>query len=270
LKLAISNIAWARDHDGTVATLMRRYGVSGVEIAPTTLWREPLAAPDGEVRAVRDWWGQRGMSIVALQALLFGRADLKLFAGSDSRAGMLAHLDGMIGLAARLGARVLVFGSPKNRERGALPPEEALDVATAFFREAAGRAAARGVVLCVEPNPSAYGCDFVNTTEEGVALVRAVDHPGFGLHLDGGALTLNGEQVAAAITSAMPVLRHFHASEPHLKPLGEGGTDHAACAGALRAAGYDAWVSVEMRQTPGGGVEELARVLELLEERYGG
>jgi sugar phosphate isomerase/epimerase len=47
--------------------------------------------------------------------------------------------------------------------------------------------------------------------------------------------------------------RHFHASEPHLVPLGQGGVDHAAVASALRSAGYERWVSVEMAGANAGG-----------------
>ncbi len=267
MKLAISNIAWLREEDGAVAGLMREKGVLGVELAPTAVWADPLAAAGPAADAVRGWWLDRGIGVVALQALLYGRPDLVVFGDDVAQARTLAHLDGMMALAARLGARALVFGSPKNRTRGTLPVGEAMRIATAFFREAGARAAAHGVVLCVEPNPPEYQCDFVNTTAEGIALVEAVNHPGFGLHLDGGALTLNQEPVAAAIASAAPVLRHFHASEPFLQPLGTGGTDHAACAEALRAAGYDGWVSVEMRAGPGAA--DLRGVLTLLAGRYG-
>ena len=269
MKLAISNIAWSRGDDAAMAALMRQAGVPGLEIAPTAVFTDPLAAAAGEVDAVRDWWAERGIRVVALQALLFGRPDLVIFGDDSARAATLEHLDGMMALAARLGARALVFGSPKNRARGALPMAEAMAIATDFFRDAGGRAAAHGVVLCVEPNPPEYACDFVNTTAEAVTLVRAVNHPGFGLHLDAGALTLNRESEADAIKSAAPVLCHFHASEPHLKPLGTGGSDHAACAAALRAAHYDGWVSVEMR-TAEGGAAGLLGVLNLLAERYGG
>ena len=267
MKLAISNIAWPRGEDEAAAELMRKAGVRGLEIAPTAVWPDPLTALASEVDAVREWWAERGIEVVALQALLFGHPELTVFGDEDVRSRTLDHLEGMMALAARLGARPLVFGSPKNRARGPIPVEEATGIATAFFLEAGKRAAAHGVVLCIEPNPIEYGCDFVNTTAEGIALTNAVAHPGFGLHLDAGALTLNQEPVAAAIVAAMPVLRHFHASEPGLTPVGSGSSDHASCAAALHAGGYDGWVSVEMRTAP-EGVSGLGTVLPLMVERY--
>lgn len=268
MKLAISNIAWQRSEDAAVAELMRATGVSGLEIAPTAVWPKPLVAAATEVDAVRDWWAERGIRVVALQALLFGHPELVIFGDGATRTATLDHLEGMMVLAARLGAGPLVFGSPKNRVRGAMPMDEALAIATEFFRDAGRRAEAHGVVLCVEPNPKDYGCDFVNTAAEGLALVQAVAHAGFRLHLDAGALALNKEAPVEAIAAAVPVLRHFHASEPHLAVLGTAGTDHGACAAGLRAGDYSGWVSVEMRSTP-DGAGGLGAVLSHLIQRYG-
>ena len=35
MKLAVSNIAWKEQHDEAVYALMRHYGFTGLEIAPT-------------------------------------------------------------------------------------------------------------------------------------------------------------------------------------------------------------------------------------------
>ena len=229
----------------------------------------PLQTAAAELSAYRAWWRERGIQVVALQALLYGHPELVLFGPSERRADMLQHLTGMMDIAAALGAGPLVFGSPRNRAVGGVPPDLATRAATKFFREAGARAAERGVALCVEPNPTGYGCDFITTVAEAVALVRDVANPGFGLHVDAGALALNGEPIGATIAGAAAAIRHFHASEPFLAPLGSGTTDHQACAAALRACRYDGWVSLEMRQPP-DGLEGVRGSLEVLKTVYGG
>ncbi len=268
MKLAASNIAWKREDDAAVAELLVEYGVSGVEIAPTAAWPEPLRLPRAALEEYRAWWEARGVQIVSMQALLFGKPELTLFGDVDARAGMLEHLTGMMDIAAALGAGPLVFGSPKNRAVGSLPRNEAAQIAVDFFRAAGTRAEARGVCLCMEPNPPAYDCDFVNTVSDGMALVDAVHHRGFGLHVDAGAMSLNVESVAETIANAARVTRHFHASEPFLATLGDGASDHAACADALRGVGYDQWVSMEMR-APADGLVGLRRALGVLRANYG-
>jgi D-psicose/D-tagatose/L-ribulose 3-epimerase len=268
VKLAVSNIAWRREDDAEVAEVLREFGVTGVEIAPTAVWETPLTAGDDAWRTYRAWWASQGITVVAMQALLFGRPELALFGSQTSRDAMLEHLTGMMDLGAAVGAVPLVFGSPKNRAVGAMPPDDALDVATAFFRQVGARATARGVCLCIEPNPPQYVCDFATSVAEAIALVRRVDHDGFGLHVDAGAIALNGEPIAETLAMAAPWMRHFHASEPFLEPLGSGSVDHASYAAALRTLAYDGWVSLEMRAST-DGLPGLRRALAMLRDCYG-
>jgi D-psicose/D-tagatose/L-ribulose 3-epimerase len=172
-------------------------------------------------------------------------------------------------IGAWLGAGPLVFGSPRNRKRGAMEPERAMDVAAEFFRRAAAVAADEDVVLCIEPNPPEYDCDFITRTAEGLELVERVAHPGFGLHVDASQITLSREPMPDAVTRCAGRIRHFHASEPMLGPIGEGGADHAAMAKALRSVEYGNWVSIEMRQVPDRDVlPELRRVMEVVRAEY--
>jgi sugar phosphate isomerase/epimerase len=272
MKVAISNIAWPAEAEPRAAAILQEFGIHGVEIAPTTIWQKPLEASEQQILEYRRSWEQRGIRIVAMQALLFGRADLAVFGAPEKRRETLDYLDGVMRVGGLLGAKTLVFGSPKNRQRGAIPPDEARRSAAAFFREAAGRAVDHAVALCIEPNPPEYSCDFVTTSAEGLELVHEVGHPGFGLHLDAGGITLTGDaKTPDALDACMRVARHFHASEPFLGPLGEKGSDHRGLAAALRRLGYSNWVSVEMRHDPGRELEpELRRVLTVLQETYGG
>lgn len=248
MKLAVSNIAWPTGADAAAAALLRRHGATGVEIAPTMVWPKPLDASRADVLAYRATWERQGLTVVALQALLFGRPDLTLFAGRERREQTFDYLDRIMELAEWLGAGVLVFGSPKNRLIGGRPTAEVMPETVEFFRHVGDRAAKRGVIFGIEPNPPEYGCDFVTTAAEGSALVAAVGHPGFGLHLDAGGLALTGGTPA----DAGPVRPcHYHISEPHLSLIGTGGAPHAAYAVSLRGLGYDGWRSIEMRRPEG-------------------
>jgi sugar phosphate isomerase/epimerase len=185
--------------------------------------------------------------VVALQALLFGKPGLTLFGSAAARQATLEYLRGLIGQAARLGARALVFGSPGNRKRGGLGREAAKEVAVPFFRALGEAAQAHGVCFCIEPNPKDYGCDFVTTVAEAIDLVDAVGSEGFGVHLDTGGMTLAGE-TKAEVTAAVSRCRHFHVSTPYLAGVPGGGVDHAGFADALREGGYRGWVSIEMSE----------------------
>lgn len=251
MRLAVSNIAWPAEADDEIAGVLTGLGVSAIEVAPTKRWPDPSSATPEDAAAYRAEWAERGLRIVSMQSLLFGRDDLVIFGTENKRAAALDYLRRVMVLAGTLGAGPLVFGSPKNRRVESLPAAGVRRIAVEFFGALGNAATVSGVQFCLEPNPPEYGADFLTTSSAAVGLLAQIRNPGLGLHLDAAAMTLASERPAAAIAAAMPWLRHFHASEPYLAPIGTGGTDHGAFAAALAAEGYQGWISVEMRAVEG-------------------
>jgi sugar phosphate isomerase/epimerase len=247
--LAVSNIAWPREQDAEVAEVLHEFGIGGIEIAPTKIWSNPIAATDAEIDDYRRYWNERGIAIVAAQALLFGKPDLTIFESADVRRKTLDYLAAIVKLCARLGAGSLVFGSPKNRRVGDLAPEGVRSIAREFFARLGEIAAAAGTCIVMEANPPEYGADFATTAAAAIELVKSVDHPGFRLHLDTGCMTLAGDSITSTLESGFALLKHFHVSEPNLDPPGTSRrVDHAAFAAELQRRGYAQWVSLEMRE----------------------
>lgn len=248
MKLSISNIAWDAAEDEAVADLMRRYGVTAVEIAPPKVWSpEPTEATDDEVARYRAFWQNHGITPVAFQSLLFGKPQLTLFDAPEQRQAMLDYLLRIVELAGKMGVTALVFGSPKNRLRGTLSQAQAHEIAAPFFQRLGEAAMENRTRFCLEPNPTQYACDYLLTASEGRALVQRVDHPGFRLHLDAAIMSMNNEDIEAELEASLPYLAHFHISEPQLGVIGQGGTDHSRFASCLKRLGYQGYVSVEMR-----------------------
>ena len=257
MKLAVSNIAWPAGQDEAVATALTSLAVEGVEIAPTKVWPAPLEASGAAIDAYRRFWESRGIAIVAAQSLLFGRPDLTLFDDPETRRRTLEYLRGIVRLCGRLGARTLVFGSPRNRRIGNGDRTVAWQAAVDFFGDLGEAANLAGAVIGIEANPPEYDADFLIRAEEAVALVRAVNHPGFQLHLDAACMTLAGDPVSL-IGENIGLLHHFHISEPSLGKIGTGAVPHAAFAHELRTKGYNRWVSIEMREQQPFSVDALS------------
>lgn len=269
MRLAISNIAWDRSEDDRVADVLRREAITGIEIAPTKWRDDPLRAPAADVERFRREWSDRGLRIVSLQSLLFGRPDLQLFGSDASRAAMLDHLERTVDFAAAVGAHALVFGSPANRKRGLLSLAEATPIAVDFLRKLGAYAHERRTTVCIEANPVEYGCDFLTTTTDAVALCNAVDHPGVGVNGDLGGIMLAGENPMSALESAGSRLVHVHASEPNLAELTER-DEHVAAGRALEKMRYSGWVSIEMRAGGGGeNVRAIERAVKAVKAAYG-
>ncbi|QQR52782.1 sugar phosphate isomerase/epimerase [bacterium] len=254
MKLAVSNIAWEPAEETAAARLLDKLGVNLIELAPTKRWPDLSAAPATEVSAYRHWWEERGFTVVATQSILFGRPEVQVFGDESVRRRSLDFLKTTIRLSADLGAKIIVFGSPKNRQKGPLTDQEAFDQAVPFFAELGSSAHEAGVQFCIEPNAPAYACDFVTTAAEGAALVKAVNTPGFALHLDAACM---------AMVSNDPVEltryhhQHFHISAPMLESVPDAGVPYAAMATALHDSKYSGVYSIEMKAQ---GTSNIARV----------
>jgi sugar phosphate isomerase/epimerase len=249
MRLSISNIAWDVSEDDAVAELLNAHGIDAIDVAPGKYFSVPLDATDCEIGSVRRRWEDRGVAIVGMQALLFGTEGLNLFGTADAQHAMLEHLAAVCRIGWGLGAQRLVFGSPRNRDRSGLDDTVAFDHAVVFFRRLGDIARANGVEICLEPNPTCYGSNFMTTSAETAHIVARVGHPAIRMQLDTGALAINGEDALAVIDDYASLIGHIHASEPDLLPLGDASTDHQAIGRLLAKYLPKHIVTIEMRAT---------------------
>ncbi|CAG8871560.1 hypothetical protein PS627_04508 [Pseudomonas fluorescens] len=269
MRLAISNIAWDAIEDQAVADLLGCFAVDAIDIAPGKYFPEPAKATALDMARVKAWWAERGIALTGMQALLFGTTGLNVFGTAESQAALLEHLSHVCRIGGGLGATRLVFGSPKNRDRSSLDDEQTLAIAVPFFRQLGDIAQANGVVVCLEPNPTCYGANFMTTSAETAAVVRAVAHPAIRMQLDTGALAINGEDPQQVLAACSDLIGHVHASEPDLLPLGDGTTAHAAMAAAIEHYLPDHLVSIEMVATrEESHLDSIERALEVATQAY--
>lgn len=265
--LAVSNIAWDIGDEPAVLAMLRECGIAHLEVAPARVFPDPATATKEEAVGYAKTCRRHGLVVVAMQALLFGRSDLRLFASPHERDELHTYLTHMIRLGGAMGARVMVFGAPRNRRRGGLSPEQADRIAVPFFAGLASEAVEAGTQLVIEANPPHYGADYLVRAGEALELVRSVGSPGLGLHLDTACMTLVDDDVEALLDVAADLVAHVHVSEPDLGPVPGSVVDHRRFARALRAARYDRYVSIEMRPSP-NPVSGVRRAVEHVRSVY--
>ena len=250
MRCIFSSIAWKREQAEEAAIFLRNANAAGVEASPG-LFDLPLSELNAEmIRNVRSFWEARGLPLMAMQALLFGKPSLRLFGSQMERAAMADYLRLVFRIAGRLGAGPLVFGSPKNRLRGTMGEEAAFESAASFFYKVAPYAADEGCVLCIEPNASDYGCDFIINHGEAARLVQSVNSSGFGLQVDTGVMRMNEEdpvQLGSLLREMSLLPTHVHISEPYLAPVNASTVFHKTWNAELKRMNYAGVVSVEMR-----------------------
>ena len=249
MRLGISNNAWDTSEDEGVSGLLRRFGINAIDVVPGKYFPEMVHATHEDIARVKNRWSERGIEITGMQALLFGTTGLNVFGPPKIQNALLKHLDDVCRIGAGLGASRLVFGSPKNRDRSGLNETETMTMAISFFRRLGDIAHSHGVIICLEPNPTSYGANFMTTSLETAQVVNEIAHPSIKMQFDTGALTINGEEPAMILQKCAPLVGHVHASEPNLMPLGDGGTDHSIISQALQRYLPHQVVSIEMLAT---------------------
>lgn len=270
MRFAISNIAWDVCDNEVIAEAMTENGFEALEIAPTKLLQSPIDAAQQQIDKSRKWWIDKGISIVAAQALLFGRPELTIFDDPKTTALTADYIGKICKVCAALGAEALVFGSPKNRRvPSGMTKDKAWDIAIDFFSNIAEQAHNQGTKIVIEANPEIYNANFITTSEDAIRLVELVNHPGLALHLDTACITMAGEDIEETIISAGKYLYHFHISEPYLEPIfSSGKIDHAAAAKALKHINYNRYLSVEMKQTEDYTPQKIYNIMKSVREVY--
>lgn len=250
MKLAASNIAWKREDNAAVAEMLRKYGVTGIEVTPSTVFDCP-------------WWREQGFEVVAMQGLLYGVEGASLW--GDRQESTKKAIRHAIYLAAAFDIPCRVFGCPAARNPLDMRYERAFSEAAHIFADLAKLQDTTGGIILIEPLPNNTGCWFLNTTRQVYSFIETLPER-IGVHLDSQSLRATGESVHETIPAVLGRARHCHASEHQLEPLGTtGDAFHFNLSAALRQSGYSGYVSLEQRDH---GLESLEQSLALLQKAY--
>lgn len=250
--------------------LAARAGYDGIEVAPFTIKDSVNDVSRQEREALREIAGERGLEIVGLHWLLVKPEGLYINHPDDEiRRKTTDYMRALIDFCGDLGGTRTIVGSPKQRNvLDGQTCQETWDRTVEEFRKLAPRAESRGVILCIEPlAPSET--NFINLAAEARCLVEAVDSPAFRMMLDVKAMHGAGEAIPDVIMESASYLEHFHANDANRQGPGFGETDFVPIAAALREAGYDGYVSVEVFDFSAGPERIADQSLRYLQEVFG-
>jgi sugar phosphate isomerase/epimerase len=264
MKFAICNEMFGDRPFADTFSTIRKLGYAGVEIAPFTLL--PTLAPFDirqvnaeRIVTVRQQAEDAGLEIVGLHWLLAKTEGFHLTSPDPNvRRHTAEYLRALVELCADLGGRVIVLGSPQQRN---LPTgvsyEDGEACAAEVLHQVVPACAQFGVMLALEPLGPADG-NFLLTAVSAIHLAKMVGPRHCRLNLDVKAMASEGQPIADVIRASQEWLVHFHANDPNLYGPGMGDIDYGPIFAALNEIDYKGWVSVEpfkYEPTP----EEVAR-----------
>ena len=247
-KLVVSQIAWdEKIENESVLEIFSHNKIDKIETTPFKILGEFKEINKNLVLDFKNFWNSQGISIVSMQALLFGGPSGNIF-DPTTAVVLTERLRLVIQMAEIVGATRLVFGSPGARLKGSLSELEAIDKAAGFFRPLSDYAFEHGTMICIEPNPKGYGADFINNSKQAQQLNQAVASQGFGIHLDCGGMTMEGEDAVAAIRQIGSGFQHFHVSNVNLQPISTSTINYENIKQTLNEINYNQYVSLEMKR----------------------
>ncbi len=234
-------------------------GYEGIEIAPFTLAAYVTELTPQRRAEIRRSIEKCGLTTVGLHWLLAKTEGFHLTSPDPVvRAKTTEYLKALAECCADLGGRILVFGSPQ--QRNVLPETNRLQAEAFAIEVLEGLLPTlerTGTIVALEPL-GPQETNFINTAEEAVAIIKRLSSPHIQLHLDCKAMASETIPIPELIRANKQYLVHFHANDPNRLGPGFGELDFVPIFKALLEIGYRGWVSVEVFDYQ-PGCERIAR-----------
>jgi len=224
---------------------MKQYGFKGLDIAPTRLFDKPYEIGISYIINARRAIEKEGLSVIAVQSIFYNYKNISLFKNQEYLNRAKDYTLAAIRFAKNIGARIIVFGSPKNRVM--VSKKNQHKVALGFFKEVGDYAIKNNILLCIEPNPVEYKTNFINSTKEAIEFIKEVGSEGFRLNVDTGTIILNGNS-SSIVNESLPYMSHLHISQPFLESVANKNSKlYHSIYRTLADNFYEGYVSIEMK-----------------------
>lgn len=260
-RLCISNIAWDPSDNEEIYQFLKAKNIKHLEIAPTKLVGENPYDKINEAKEITTKLKNNyNISIDSIQSMWYGKKE-NIFESIHNRNELIAYTKKAIDFASAINCRNIVFGNPKNRNMEDY--QKNYPEAIKFFQEIGKYAQEKNVIIAIEPNPTIYNTNFLNTTEEAIDFVQKLNCSHIKINCDLGTIIANNEDLKI-IEDNITYINHLHISEPNLEIIKKRDL-HKELFHILKKQNYGNLVSIEMKQC---SVEEIKDTINYIANVY--
>ncbi|HCZ07191.1 MAG TPA: sugar phosphate isomerase/epimerase [Thermotogae bacterium] len=222
--------------------MAKEIGYDAVEIAI----RDPRSVDVEEIKGLLDDLGMKAIAVGTGQALLVEKLNM-IDPDPEVRRKTVERLKLHTDFASAFGA-FLIIGFIRGLRRGR-SKEEVEELFVSTCREIADYAAQKDVRVVIEPL-NRYEIDFINTVDEALQLINAVDRANVGLLADTFHMNIEEPCISESIKKAGEKLFHFHVADSNRWAPGSGHLNFRETFEALKDIGYSGYISVECMPLP--------------------
>ena len=256
MKLAFSTNAYLKFSFAEAVKRLAKIGYRGVEIMADVPHAWPACLLDEQKQAIRQALADNKLEISNINAFMMNAisdARQKYWHPSwiepdrHYRQIRIDHTKRALTLARELGAKCITTEPGGPVEKGQ-SWSAALKLFVEMIKPVAEHAEKEGVLLLVEPEPGLL----IETVDQFLEFMQHIESPAVGMNYDIGHFYCVGDDPAATVPKMAKYTRHYHLEDiaatrvhHHLVP-GEGAIDFAATLRAIKATGYQGWITVEL------------------------
>ena len=257
MRFAFSTNAYRRFPFDEAAARIAAIGYDGLELMADVPHAWPAGLLDGPKRGIREAMERHGLAFSNVNAFMMNAInDYRhpflhpsfIEADEGYRRVRIDHTRRALDLCAELGAPHITTEPGGPFAAGQDGRQAAIDLFVESLKPLVEHAEKLGVMLLVEPEPFLL----VERTDQFLEVAERIDSPALGLNFDVGHAYCVSEDIPRAIAQLAPHTRHYHFEDiaasrvhHHLIP-GEGAIDFASVVAAIKATGYDGWLTVEL------------------------
>lgn len=250
MKISICNELFEGWDIAKVFDYAAQLGFEAVELAPFTLGETASDISTAQRKRIREAAEKAGVEIAGLHWLLAKPEGMYInHPDVDIRKATQSYLKELIDLCGDLGGKVLVHGSPHQRNvKKEWDPAEAWKLAQETFRICAAAAQSRDVFYCLEALTTA-DTNFINTIDEALQMVNEIGHPNFQTMLDCRSIHASAKaELPRVLQAALETgkLKHVHLNDPNGRGPGFGDLQFTSLLKILHEADYQGYISVEV------------------------
>ena len=255
---------------GDVMRFARQAGYDVLEIAPFTIANHVTDISSTVRQQIRDEAAHVGIGISGIHWVLAETEGMYLNHPDPAVRGQTAkYFVNLVDFCADLGGRIIVLGSPKQRNvMAGASLSQAWEWARTTLRDAVQHAGERDVTICLEPL-APNDTNFINTAADAIRFAQQMESPNMKIILDVKAMCTESTPIPQIIRESWPHFAYFHANDRNLKGPGFGDVDFKPIAAALREVGYDGVVSVEVFKFDEGAEAIATRSIRYLKQVFG-
>ncbi len=255
---------------GDAMRFARQAGYDAIEIAPFTIADHVTDISQAVRLQIREEAAHVGIAISGIHWVLAETEGMYLNHPEPAvRERTARYFVELVDFCADLGGRIIVLGSPKQRNvMAGVSLPQAWDWAKTTLRDAVNHAGERDVTICIEPL-APTDTNFINTAADAIRFAQQLESPNCKIILDVKAMCTESKPIPEIIRESWPHFAYFHANDRSLKGPGFGEVDFKPIAAALREVGYDGVVSVEVFKFEEGAEAIATRSIQYLKRVFG-